>query len=100
MIGGRKVRSNKGKRRGPYGSRKTNTSGRTRSGARFRGRNVSRKNNKSKRARKVRSNKGKKRKAYGPRNTSGRTRSGAKFRPRRRPRRSSTRKSSQNNNNH
>ena len=75
MIGGRKVRSNKGKTRGPYGSRKTNTSGRTRSGAKFRGRNVSRKNNKSKKSRKVRSNKGKKR---GPR--TGRTRSGLKFR--------------------
>ena len=61
MIGGRKTRSNKGKTRGPYGSRKTNTSGRTRSGARFRGRNV------SKKSRKVRSNKGKKRGAYGPR---------------------------------
>jgi hypothetical protein len=84
MIGGRKVRSNKGKRRGPYGSHS-----RTRSGAKFRGRNVSRKNNKSKRSRKVRSNKGKKRGAYGPRkktksrnNNTGRTRSGSKFRGR------------------
>ena len=74
MIGGRKVRSNKGKRRGPY------KTGRTRSGANFRGRNPTVKrtvsNNKPKRSRKVRSNKGKKRNPYGPHS---RTRSGKKF---------------------
>ena len=76
MIGGRKVRSNKGKRRGSY------KTGRTRSGAKFRGRNPTvkrrRSNNKPKRTRKVRSNKGKKRSTY--RRGSGRTRSGRKFR--------------------
>jgi hypothetical protein len=72
MIGGRKVRSNKGKRRGSY-SRGT---GSTRSGAKFRGRNLN--SNKSKKARKVRSNKGKRRSTY--RRGSGRTRSGKKFR--------------------
>ena len=88
MIGGRKVRSNKGKKRGSYGSR----TGKTRSGTRFRS------NNKVKRSRKARSNKGKKRGSYGPRS---RTRSGAKFRgkprpsPRRRP--SPSRRPSQNN---
>ena len=64
MIGGRKTRSNKGKKRGAYGSRKkvSNTE------------NI---------RRKVRSNKGKKRQPYGPRmNNSGRTRSGAIFRGR------------------
>ena len=73
MIGGRKVRSNKGKRRGPY------KTGRTRSGAKFRGRNptVKRKRSNNK-PRKVRSNKGKKRSTY--RRGSGRTRSGRKFR--------------------
>jgi hypothetical protein len=70
MIGGRKVRSNKGKKRTPYGPRS-----RTRSGAKFRGINVSRKNNKSRKTRKVRSNKGKKRAPYGRYNSSGRTRS-------------------------
>ena len=63
MLGGRKVRSNKGKKRGAYGPR----TGKTRSGRRYR--SVTR------RTRKVRSNKGKKR---GPR--SGKTRSGRKFR--------------------
>ena len=63
MIGGRKTRSNKGKKRGPRSLK--NSTGRTRSGIRFR----------VKKTRKVRSNKGKKR---GPR--TGRTRSGLKFR--------------------
>jgi len=73
MIGGRKTRSNKGKRRGSY------KTGKTRSGAKFRGRKtmVKRSNNKSKRTRKQRSNKGKRRGSYGPRS---RTRSGKKFR--------------------
>ena len=86
MIGGRKTRSNKGKKRTPYGPRS-----RTRSGSKFRGRkltkeqkkykindksnlnftptfnNKNNKNNKVKRSRKVRSNKGKKRTPYGPR---------------------------------
>ena len=77
MIGGRKVRSNKGKRRGSY----RRGTGKTRSGTKFRGRNPTVKrtlsNNKPKRTRKVRSNKGKKRAPYGPRST---TRSGKKFR--------------------
>ena len=38
MIGGRKSRSNKGKKRGPYDPRS-----RTRSGAKFRGRKVAKK---------------------------------------------------------
>jgi hypothetical protein len=86
MIGGRKVRSNKGKKRGAYGSR----TGKTRSGTRFRS------NNKVKRSRKARSNKGKKRGSYGPRS---RTRSGAKFRgkPRPSPRRRRRPSPSQNN---
>jgi hypothetical protein len=72
MIGGRKTRSNKGKKRTPYGPRS-----RTRSGAKFKGRKV----NKSRKTRKVRSNKGKKRTPYGRRyNSSGITRSGKKFR--------------------
>jgi hypothetical protein len=67
MIGGRKVRSNKGKKRVSYGTRS-----RTRSGAKFRGRKVT----KTRKTRKVRSNKGKKRAPYGRRyNSSGRTRS-------------------------
>lgn len=79
MFGGRKVRSNKGVKRGPYGPR----SGVTRSGKRFRGtaKKVNKKNNKNvrpKKTRKVRSNKGMKRGPYGPR--SGKTRSGRKFR--------------------
>ena len=74
MIGGRKVRSNKGKRRGPRGT------GKTRSGAPFRGRKVSAKRRssakaKAKRTRKVRSNKGKKRGAR-----TGVTRSKRRFR--------------------
>ena len=72
MIGGRKTRSNKGKRRGSY------KTGKTRSGAKFRGRTLkSTNNNRSKKTRKQRSNKGKKRAPYGPRS---RTRSGKKFR--------------------
>ena len=67
MLGGRKVRSNKGKKRGAYGPR----TGKTRSGRRFRSVSPVRR-----RTRKVRSNKGKKR---GPKGT-GRTRSGRKFR--------------------
>jgi len=66
--GGRKVRSNKGKKRNPYGPR----SGKTRSGKRFRPVPV------VKKSRKVRSNKGKKRVPYGRR--TGKTRSGKKFR--------------------
>ena len=68
MFGGRKVRSNKGKKRVPYGPR----SGKTRSGKRFsvgQTRKV---------GRKTRSNKGKKRTPYGSR--SGKTRSGRNFR--------------------
>ena len=105
MIGGRKRRSNKGKKRTPYGPRSI-----TRSGKKFRGRKVAKKVkskkvfsnnvsnvtnnspviragtivrptfntiNKAQRKRKVRSNKGKKR---GPYSVSGRTRSGKKFR--------------------
>ena len=64
MLGGRKVRSNKGKRRGSYKLRsKTNNKNQV---------------NRHPSGRKVRSNKGKKRGAYGPR--TGRTRSGKKFR--------------------
>ena len=72
MIGGRKTRSNKGVRRGPYGKR----TGRTRSGRRFRAtpQRVVR------RTRKQRSNKGVRRGPYGPR--TGRTRSGRRFRGR------------------
>ena len=71
MIGGRKVRSNKGKRRGSY------KTGKTRSGAKFRGRKVNVKSS-VKKARKVRSNKGKRRTPYGKR--TGITRSKRKFR--------------------
>lgn len=104
MIGGRKTRSNKGKKRTPYGPRS-----RTRSGSKFRGRKLTKpkkvfnnnlsnvtnnapviksgtyvrptfnnRNNTPKRSRKVRSNKGKKRKPYGPR--TGVTRSKQRFR--------------------
>ena len=69
-LGGRRVRSNKGKKRGPYGPR----TGRTRSGKRYK--RVSNKTRKV--GRKTRSNKGKKRGPYGPR--TGKTRSGRKFR--------------------
>ena len=58
-LGGRRVRSNKGKKRGAYGPR----TGKTRSGRRFR--RVS--NRTRKVGRKTRSNKGKKRGPYGPR---------------------------------
>ena len=68
-VGGRKSRSNKGKKRTPYGPR----TGKTRSGKRFRTVTKSRKV-----GRKTRSNKGKKRTPYGPR--TGKTRSGRKFR--------------------
>ena len=67
--GRRKVRSNKGKKRGAYGPR----TGKTRSGKRFRTVTKTRKV-----GRKTRSNKGKKRTPYGPR--TGKTRSGRKFR--------------------
>jgi hypothetical protein len=69
MLGGRKVRSNKGKKRGSYRTRKTHHSVKVR---------VSAKGKRSMSRRKVRSNKGKKRGTYGPR--TGRTRSGRKFR--------------------
>ena len=69
MLGGRKVRSNKGKKRGSYRTRKTHHSVKVR---------VSANGKRSMSRRKVRSNKGKKRGAYGPR--TGRTRSGRKFR--------------------
>ena len=76
MLGGRKVRSNKGKKRGAYGSRKKAENVMVRvngDGVRnvvHLGRHPN--------GRKVRSNKGKKRNPYGPR--TGRTRSGKKFR--------------------
>jgi len=70
MIGGRKTRSNKGKKRGSYGPRS-----RTRSGSKFRNRKTN--VNSSKKTRKQRSNKGKRRVPYGKRS---RTRSGKKFR--------------------
>jgi len=98
MIGGRKSRSNKGKKRTPYGPRS-----RTISGAKFRGSKLEKKvfsnnvsnatnnvpliragnivrptfntMNRAQRKRKVRSNKDKKRTPYGPRS---RTRSGKK----------------------
>ena len=69
MIGGRKVRSNKGKKRGSYRTRKTHHSIKVR---------VNSKGTRTTSSRKVRSNKGKKRTPYGPR--TGRTRSGRKFR--------------------
>ena len=69
MIGGRKVRSNKGKKRGSYRTRKTHHSVRVK---------VNSKGHRRMTRRKVRSNKGKKRTPYGPR--TGRTRSGRKFR--------------------
>ena len=70
MLGGRRTRSNKGKKRTPYGPR----TGKTRSGKRFRSTNSKTK----KVGRRTRSNKGKKRTPYGPR--TGKTRSGRKFR--------------------
>jgi hypothetical protein len=79
-VGGRKSRSNKGKKRGAYGTRvRRHSNGRkvrsnkgksrTPYGARIR---------RHSNGRKVRSNKGKSRSAYGPR--TGKTRSGKKFR--------------------
>ena len=101
MIGGRKSRSNKGKKRTPYGPRI-----RTISGAKFRGSKLEKKvfsnnvsnatnnvpliragnivrptfntMNRAQRKRKVRSNKGKKRNPYGPR--TGNIRSGKRVR--------------------
>jgi hypothetical protein len=70
MFGGRKQRSNKGFKRGPR-------TGATRSGKKFRSKNVVRMAN-TPRTRKQRSNKGVRRGPYGPR--SGKTRSGKKFR--------------------
>ena len=67
QVGGRKTRSNKGKKRGAR-------TGVTRSGKRFR--TVAKKS--VKKVRKTRSNKGKKRKPYGKR--TGKTRSGKRFR--------------------
>ena len=67
MIGGRKIRSNKGTKRGSYGPR----TGKTRSGKIFRVKTL-------KVGRKTRSNKGKKRQPYGSR--TGKTRSGKRFR--------------------
>lgn len=69
MLGGRKVRSNKGKKRGSYRTKKTHHSMLIRVGSNG-NRRVS--------SRKVRSNKGKKRRPYGPR--TGKTRSGKRFR--------------------
>ena len=69
MIGGRKVRSNKGKKRGSYRTRKTHHAIKIRVNS-----NGSRRVS----SRKVRSNKGKKRTPYGPR--TGKTRSGRRFR--------------------
>ena len=69
MLGGRKVRSNKGKKRGSYKTRRTHHSIQVRVNS-----NGSRRVS----SRKARSNKGKKRTPYGPR--TGKTRSGKKFR--------------------
>tara|TARA_B100001093_G_C26383172_1_gene823844 strand:- start:77 stop:577 length:501 start_codon:yes stop_codon:yes gene_type:complete len=69
MIGGRKVRSNKGKKRGSYRTRKTHHSIKV---------SINSTGTRRVSSRKVRSNKGKKRTPYGPR--TGRTRSGRKFR--------------------
>ena len=69
MLGGRKVRSNKGKKRGPYRPRVRSSRMMVRVGSN---------GNRSVRTRKVRSNKGKKRTPYGPR--TGKTRSGRRFR--------------------
>jgi len=66
MLGGRKVRSNKGKKRGSYGSRSHIKVLVSPGGTRHI------------KKRKIRSNKGKKRNPYGPR--TGITRSGKKFR--------------------
>jgi hypothetical protein len=69
MLGGRKVRSNKGKKRGNYKTRRTHNSIKI---------SVGSNGNRKVSSRKVRSNKGKKRGAYGPR--TGKTRSGKRFR--------------------
>ena len=69
MLGGRKVRSNKGKKSGSYKTKKTHHSVRVRVSSNGKRRII---------RRKVRSNKGKKRNPYGPR--TGKTRSGKKFR--------------------
>ena len=69
MPSGRKVRSNKGKKRGSYRTRKTHHAIKVR---------VNSKGNRRVSRRKTRSNKGKKRTPYGPR--TGKTRSGRKFR--------------------
>ena len=69
MIGGRKVRSNKGKKRGSYRTRKTHHSIKV---------SINSTGTRRVSSRKVRSNKGKKRTPYGPR--TGKTRSGRKFR--------------------
>ena len=69
MLGGRKTRSNKGKKRGTYRTKRTHHAARVR---------VSSNGSRRVTRRKVRSNKGKKRGAYGPR--TGRTRSGRRFR--------------------
>ena len=69
MLGGRKVRSNKGKKRGPYKARTRRSRMMI---------TVSTNGTRNVRTRKVRSNKGKKRTPYGPR--TGVTRSGRKFR--------------------
>ena len=68
MLGGRKTRSNKGKKRGSYRTKKTHT-------LKVK---VNNSGNRVVKRRKVRSNKGKKRTPYGPR--TGVTRSGRKFR--------------------
>ena len=69
MLGGRKVRSNKGKKRGPYKARTRRSRMMI---------TVSTNGTRNVRTRKVRSNKGKKRTPYGTR--TGVTRSGRKFR--------------------
>ena len=69
MLGGRKTRSNKGKKRGTYRTKRTHHSPRVR---------VSSNGSRRVVRRKIRSNRGKKRGAYGPR--TGKTRSGRRFR--------------------
>ena len=69
MLGGRKVRSNKGKKRGSYRTKKTHHNIKIK---------VNSNGNRKVSRRKTRSNKGKKRTPYGPR--TGKTRSGRKFR--------------------
>ena len=69
MLGGRKTRSNKGKKRGSYKTKRTHHNIKVRVN-----------NNGSRRTtrRKIRSNRGKKRGAYKPK--TGKTRSGKRFR--------------------